>query len=89
VTVKPGQQLSLQLHNHRSEHWVVVSGMAKVQLDNETKILQQGESTFVRSGVRHRLANPGTTPLEVIEVQLGDYLEEDDIVRFEDQYGRN
>jgi len=89
VTVKPGQQLSLQLHNHRSEHWVVVSGTAKVQLDNETKILQQGESTFVRSGVRHRLANPGTTPLEVIEVQLGDYLEEDDIVRFEDQYGRN
>ncbi|WAC05106.1 MAG: mannose-1-phosphate guanylyltransferase/mannose-6-phosphate isomerase [Methanoregula sp.] len=88
VTVKPGRQLSLQLHNHRSEHWVVVSGTAQVELDGETRVLQKGESTFVRSGTRHRLKNTGTAPLEVIEVALGDYLGEDDIVRFEDDYGR-
>jgi mannose-1-phosphate guanylyltransferase/mannose-6-phosphate isomerase len=88
VTVKPGQNLSLQLHHHRSEHWVIVSGTAEVQLDGEIKLLRQGESTFVRSGVQHRLKNPGVIPLEVIEVQLGEYLEEDDIVRFEDDYGR-
>ncbi|MFZ1129044.1 mannose-1-phosphate guanylyltransferase/mannose-6-phosphate isomerase [Methanoregula sp.] len=88
VTVKPGQKLSLQLHHHRSEHWVVVSGTAEVELNGETKLLRQGESTFVRSGIRHRLKNPGVIPLEVIEVQLGEYLEEDDIVRFEDDYGR-
>ncbi|MCX6691518.1 MAG: mannose-1-phosphate guanylyltransferase/mannose-6-phosphate isomerase [Methanoregula sp.] len=88
VTVKPGQQLSLQHHNPRSEHWVVVSGTAQVELDGETRVLQKGESTFVRSGARHRLRNTGTVPLEVIEVQLGDYLGEDDIVRFEDDYGR-
>ena len=88
LTVKPGQKLSLQLHHHRSEHWVVVSGTAEVELNGETKLLRQGESTFVRSGVRHRLENPGVIPLEIIEVQLGEYLEEDDIVRFEDDYGR-
>ncbi|MGA2104294.1 MAG: mannose-1-phosphate guanylyltransferase/mannose-6-phosphate isomerase [Methanoregula sp.] len=88
VTVKPGQKLSLQLHHHRSEHWVVASGTAEVQLDDETKLLRQGESTFVRSGVQHRIKNPGVIPLEVIEVQLGEYLEEDDIVRFDDDYGR-
>ncbi|MCX6682912.1 MAG: mannose-1-phosphate guanylyltransferase/mannose-6-phosphate isomerase [Methanoregula sp.] len=88
VTVKPGQQLSLQLHHHRSEHWVVVSGTAQIELDGETRFLRQGESSFVGSGVRHRLRNPGIIPLEVIEVQLGEYLEEDDIVRFDDDYGR-
>ena len=88
VTVKPGQKLSLQLHHHRSEHWVVVSGTAEVELDGETRLLRQGESTFVRSGMQHRLVNPGVIPLEVIEVQLGEYLEEDDIVRLEDDYGR-
>jgi mannose-1-phosphate guanylyltransferase/mannose-6-phosphate isomerase len=88
VTVKPGHKLSLQLHHHRSEHWVVASGTAEVQLDKERKLLRQGESTFVRSGVQHRLKNPGVIPLEVIEVQLGEYLQEDDIVRFEDEYGR-
>jgi len=88
VTVRPGQKLSLQLHHHRSEHWVVVSGTAEVQLDKETRLLRKGESTFVRSGMLHRLKNPGVIPLEVIEVQLGEYLEEDDIVRFEDDYGR-
>ena len=88
VTVRPDQKLSLQLHHHRSEHWVVVSGTAEVELDGETRFLRKGESTFVRSGMKHRLRNPGVIPLEVIEVQLGEYLEEDDIVRFEDDYGR-
>jgi mannose-1-phosphate guanylyltransferase/mannose-6-phosphate isomerase len=88
VSVKSGHKLSLQLHHHRSEHWVVVSGTAEVELDGETRLLRQGESTFVRSGIRHRLKNPGVIPLEVIEVQLGEYLEEDDIVRLDDEYGR-
>jgi mannose-1-phosphate guanylyltransferase/mannose-6-phosphate isomerase len=88
VSVKPGQKLSLQLHHHRSEHWVVVRGTAEVELNGEIKLLRQGESTFVRSGMRHRLKNPGVIPLEVIEVQLGEYLEEDDIIRFDDDYGR-
>ncbi len=88
VTVKPGEKLSLQLHHHRSEHWVVVRGTAEVELDGETRLLRKGESTFVHSGTVHRLKNPGLIPLEVIEVQLGEYLEEDDIVRFDDEYGR-
>jgi mannose-1-phosphate guanylyltransferase/mannose-6-phosphate isomerase len=88
VTVRPGRKLSLQLHHHRSEHWVVVSGTAEVELNGETRLLRQGESTFVRTGMKHRLKNPGVIPLEVIEVQLGEYLEEDDIVRFEDDFGR-
>ena len=88
VTVRPGHKLSLQLHHHRSEHWVVVSGTAEVELNGETRFLRQGESTFVRSGTKHRLKNPGVIPLEVIEVQLGEYLEENDIVRFDDDYGR-
>ncbi len=88
VTVRPNQKLSLQLHHHRSEHWVVVSGTAEVELDGETRLLRQGESTFVHSGMMHRLKNPGVIPLEVIEVQLGEYLEEDDIVRFDDDYDR-
>ncbi|MDD1695841.1 MAG: mannose-1-phosphate guanylyltransferase/mannose-6-phosphate isomerase [Methanoregula sp.] len=88
VSVKPGQKLSLQLHHHRSEHWVVVSGTAEIELNGESKLLRQGESTFVRSGMKHRLKNPGIIPLEVIEVQLGEYLEENDIVRFNDDYGR-
>ncbi len=89
VTVRPGRRLSLQLHHHRSEHWIVVSGTAEVELDGETRLLPQGESTFVKTGQRHRLGNPGVIPLEVIEVQIGEYLEEDDIVRFEDVYGRS
>ena len=88
VTVKAGERLSLQLHHHRSEHWVVVNGTAEVELNGERKLLRKGESTYVHSGMRHRLKNPGLIPLEVIEVQLGDYLEEDDIVRFDDEYGR-
>ena len=88
VTVKPGERLSLQLHHHRSEHWIVVRGTAEVELNGETRLLRKGESTFVHAGMQHRLKNPGVIPLEVIEVQLGEYLEEDDIVRFDDQYGR-
>jgi mannose-1-phosphate guanylyltransferase/mannose-6-phosphate isomerase len=89
VSVNPGQKLSLQLHHHRSEHWVVVSGTAEVELAGETLFIRTGESAFIRSGIKHRLRNPGVIPLEVIEVQLGEYLEEDDIVRFEDDYGRD
>jgi mannose-1-phosphate guanylyltransferase/mannose-6-phosphate isomerase len=88
VSVSPGKRLSLQLHRHRSEHWIVVSGTAEIQLGKERFTLTANEGTFVRAGVRHRLGNPGKTPLEVIEVQSGDYLGEDDIVRFDDEYGR-
>ncbi len=88
VTVKPGKRLSLQMHHHRSEHWIVVSGMADVVLGDRTIHLRQGESTFVPAGIRHRLANTGKIPLEVIEVQIGEYLEEDDITRFDDEYNR-
>lgn len=88
VTVKPGKKLSLQMHHHRSEHWIVVSGMADVILGDRTIHLRQGESTFVPAGIRHRLANTGKIPLEVIEVQIGEYLEEDDITRFADDYNR-
>ena len=88
VSVSPGKRLSLQLHRHRSEHWIVVSGTAEIQLGEERFVLSPNESTFVRAGVRHRLGNPGETTLEVIEVQSGDYLGEDDIVRLEDEYGR-
>ena len=88
VTVKPGKKLSLQMHHHRSEHWIVVSGMADVILGDRTIHLRQGESTFVPAATRHRLANTGRIPLEVIEVQIGEYLEEDDITRFSDDYNR-
>ena len=88
VSVSPGKYLSLQLHRRRSEHWIVVSGTAEIQLGEERFILSPNESTFVRAGIRHQLGNPGKDPLEVIEVQSGDYLGEDDIVRFDDEYGR-
>jgi len=88
VTVFPGKQLSLQMHHHRSEHWVVVSGTAEIVLDGKNRLLTRGESTFVPAGVRHRLKNPGKIPLEVIEVQIGEYLDEDDIIRFDDDFGR-
>ncbi|MBN2735121.1 MAG: mannose-1-phosphate guanylyltransferase/mannose-6-phosphate isomerase [Methanomicrobiaceae archaeon] len=88
VTVKPGSILSLQKHYHRSEHWVVVSGSAEVTVNSGTKTLSRGESTYVPAGVIHRLANKGKIPLEVIEVQIGEYLDEDDIERFDDAYGR-
>jgi mannose-1-phosphate guanylyltransferase/mannose-6-phosphate isomerase len=88
VSVSPGKRLSLQLHRRRSEHWIVVSGTAEIQLGEDRFVLSPNESTFVPAGVRHRLGNPGKAPLEVIEVQSGEYLGEDDIVRFNDEYGR-
>ena len=88
ITVNQGKRLSYQLHHHRSEHWIVVRGMAKVTVDDEVKFIRSGESIFFREGQKHRLENPGKTPLEIIEVQMGQYLEEDDIVRFDDEYGR-
>lgn len=89
ITVNAGQRLSLQMHHHRAEHWIVVSGTAKVTRGEETFLLGENESTYIPLGMKHRLENPGQIPLEVIEVQSGTYLGEDDIVRFEDTYGRN
>lgn len=88
IDVKPGAALSLQAHRHRSEHWVVVSGVARVINGDREICLTPRQSTYIYSGNRHRLANPGPVPLVLIEVQLGDYLGEDDIVRFDDAYGR-
>ncbi|BFM16874.1 mannose-1-phosphate guanyltransferase [Maricurvus nonylphenolicus] len=88
IVVKPGGQLSLQMHHHRAEHWVVVSGTAKVTKGDETYLVSENESTYIPLGVKHRLQNPGSIPLEMIEVQSGSYLGEDDIVRFDDSYGR-
>ena len=88
LSVKPGAQLSLQLHHHRAEHWVVVSGTARITRGDETFLLEENQSTYIPIGVRHRIENPGRIPLHVIEVQSGSYLGEDDIVRFEDRYGR-
>ncbi len=88
ITVNPGQRLSLQMHHHRAEHWIVVSGTAEVTCEDKTFMLGEDESTYIPLGNKHRLANPGRIPLELIEVQSGTYLGEDDIVRFEDQYGR-
>jgi len=88
ITVKPGAKLSLQMHHHRAEHWIVVTGTAKVTRGEETFLLSENQSTYISLGTIHRLENPGKTPLEMIEVQSGSYLGEDDIVRFEDSYGR-
>ncbi|MDK2916242.1 MAG: mannose-phosphate guanylyltransferase / mannose-6-phosphate isomerase [Euryarchaeota archaeon] len=88
VTVPPNRRLSLQMHHHRSEHWVVVTGCAEVTIGGVTSLLRNGESTFVPAGTVHRLANPGLLPLELIEVQIGEYTGEDDIVRFEDDFDR-
>jgi mannose-1-phosphate guanylyltransferase / mannose-6-phosphate isomerase len=88
IKVKPGQRLSLQMHHHRSEHWIVVRGTAEVTRGDEVFTLTENQSTYIPLGVTHRLANPGKLELELIEVQVGAYLGEDDIVRFEDQYGR-
>lgn len=89
ITVKPGAKLSLQKHHHRAEHWIVVKGTAEVTCDDRTFLLTENQSTYIPLGSTHRLSNPGKVPLELIEVQSGSYLGEDDIVRFEDQYGRN
>jgi len=88
ITIKPGAGISLQMHHHRAEHWVVVRGTGSVTRGDETFLLHENESTFIPQGTRHRLENPGLIPLQIIEVQSGTYLGEDDIVRFEDRYGR-
>jgi mannose-1-phosphate guanylyltransferase / mannose-6-phosphate isomerase len=88
IMVKPGATLSLQMHHHRAEHWIVVSGTAEVTNGDQVILLSENQSTYIPLGTTHRLANPGKVPLEIIEVQSGSYLGEDDIVRFEDTYGR-
>ncbi len=88
LTVKPGAILSLQMHHHRAEHWIVVRGTARITRNDETFLLTENQSTYIPIGATHRIENPGTVPLDLIEVQSGSYLGEDDIVRFEDTYGR-
>jgi mannose-1-phosphate guanylyltransferase/mannose-6-phosphate isomerase len=88
IQVKPGASLSLQMHHHRAEHWIVVKGTAEITNGDQIILLTENQSTYIPQGQTHRLANPGKTPLEIIEVQSGSYLGEDDIVRFEDTYGR-
>jgi mannose-1-phosphate guanylyltransferase/mannose-6-phosphate isomerase len=89
LVVKPGASMSLQLHHHRAEHWIVVSGTARITRGEETFLLGENESTFIPMGTKHRIENPGKVTLHIIEVQSGSYLGEDDIVRFEDRYGRD
>jgi mannose-1-phosphate guanylyltransferase/mannose-6-phosphate isomerase len=88
IQVKPGASLSLQMHRHRAEHWIVVRGTAEITNGDQVITLNENQSTYIHQGQKHRLANPGSSPLEIIEVQSGSYLGEDDIVRFKDQYGR-
>lgn len=88
IEVAPGQRLSLQMHHHRSEHWIVVSGTARVICGDQELLLSANQSTYVPACTRHRLENPGVLPLILIEVQNGEYLGEDDIIRFEDDYAR-
>jgi mannose-6-phosphate isomerase-like protein (cupin superfamily) len=87
--VKPGAKLSLQMHHHRAEHWVVVHGTAKVVRGSDEVMLHEDQSTYIPLGTPHRLENPGKIPLHLVEVQTGSYLGEDDIVRFDDSYGRS
>jgi mannose-1-phosphate guanylyltransferase / mannose-6-phosphate isomerase len=86
--VKPGGSLLLQIHHHRAEHWIVVRGTARVTRGDDVFLLSENASTYIPLGVKHRLENPGKTALEIIEVQSGSYPGEDDIARFDDQYGR-
>jgi mannose-6-phosphate isomerase-like protein (cupin superfamily) len=88
ISLKPGARLSLQLHRKRSEHWVVVEGVAEVTRENETYLVHTNESTYIPVNSKHRLGNPGGDPLQIVEVQNGEYLGEDDIERFSDDYGR-
>ena len=89
IELKPGASLSLQMHHHRAEHWIVVKGTALVEKDGEKQLVGENQSTYIPLGCKHRLTNPGRMPMELIEVQSGPYLCEDDIVRFEDRYGRS
>ena len=88
IQVQPGASLSLQMHHHRAEHWVVVKGVAEIRNGDEIIRLSENQSTYIPQGQKHRLSNPGKEPLEIIEIQSGSYLGEDDIVRFDDIYGR-
>jgi mannose-1-phosphate guanylyltransferase len=88
LEIKPGAAISLQRHHHRSEHWIVVSGLAEVTRNDEVFLVDTNESTYIKAGHKHRVANRGLIDLVIIEVQSGDYLGEDDIVRFDDVYGR-
>jgi mannose-1-phosphate guanylyltransferase/mannose-6-phosphate isomerase len=88
LVVNPGATLSLQMHHHRAEHWIVVSGTAEITCDDKVFLLSENQSTYIPVGAKHRIQNPGRVPLHIIEVQSGSYLGEDDIVRFEDNYGR-
>ena len=88
IIVNPGQELSLQMHHHRAEHWIIVSGTAEVTNGDSVRLYTENQSTYIPLGIKHRLKNPGTIPLVLIEVQSGSYLGEDDIVRFEDVYNR-
>ena len=88
MEVKPGHRLSLQKHHHRSEHWIIVKGTAKVEVNNKVEFLAENQSTYIPLGSKHRLSNPGKIPLLIIEVQSGSYVGEDDIIRFDDNYGR-
>ena len=89
IVVNKLARLSLQKHHHRAEHWIVVTGTAKVTKDDDMFLLSENQSTYIPLGVMHRLENPGSIPLEIIEVQSGSYLGEDDIVRYDDEYGRD
>jgi len=89
IVVKPGGRLSLQMHHHRAEHWIVVRGTARVTIGAETKTLHENQSIYIPIGAKHRLENPGKIDLELIEIQTGSYLGEDDIVRIEDDYRRS
>ena len=88
IMVKPGARLSLQKHVHRAEHWVVVRGTAEVTVDDKVWLMQENEAAYLPLGCVHRMVNPGKIPLEIIEVQVGSYTGEDDIIRLEDVYGR-
>ncbi|MDP6953305.1 MAG: phosphomannose isomerase type II C-terminal cupin domain, partial [Alphaproteobacteria bacterium] len=89
IEVSPGAQLSLQAHERRSEHWVVLEGTARVTREDAVRTVEHNQSAYIPIGARHRLENPGDVPLRIVEVQCGDYLGEDDIIRFDDAYGRS
>ena len=89
IMVKPGQKLSMQMHHHRAEHWVVIAGTARIVNGDQEIFLEENQSTYIPKTHKHRLENPGKIPLQIIEIQTGAYLEEDDIVRFNDVYGRS
>ena len=89
IEVKPGKRLSLQKHFHRNEHWIVLSGTASVQIEGNQSLVRPNESIYIKMGQKHRLSNEGKIPVVLIEVQVGEYTEEDDIIRFDDDFGRN